>query len=54
MVMKKKTPVKIARTTVASVNKEMQQPRLTESVRNGVNGHAALAAENPPARSPKV
>jgi hypothetical protein len=31
---KSKNPIKIARTTIASVKKEMQRPRLTESVRN--------------------
>jgi hypothetical protein len=31
---KKKNPIKTARTTIASVKREMQKPRLTESVRN--------------------
>jgi hypothetical protein len=54
MMMKKKTPAKPARTTIASVNREMQQPRLTESARNGGRDQTALATEKPPARSAKV
>jgi hypothetical protein len=32
---KRKNPIETVRTTISSVNKEMQKPRLTESVRNG-------------------
>jgi hypothetical protein len=34
MIKKSKNPKETARTTIASINKEMQKPRLTESVRN--------------------
>jgi len=51
---KKNNPVETARTTIASVNREMQKPRLTESVRNGGKDQAAVIAEKPPARSAKA
>jgi hypothetical protein len=54
MMKKTKNPIKRARTTIASVNKEMQKPRLTESVRNGGRDHAAATAEQPSVNSPKV
>jgi hypothetical protein len=54
MMKKTKNPIKRARTTIASVNKEMQKPRLTESVRNGGRDHAATTAEQPSAHSAKV
>jgi hypothetical protein len=47
-------PIKRARTTIASVNKEMQQPRLAESVRNGGREQAPMIAERLPARSAKA
>jgi hypothetical protein len=47
MMKKTKNPIKRARTTIASVNKEMQKPRLTESVRNGGKDQAAPTAEQP-------
>jgi hypothetical protein len=34
MIKKTKNPKETARTTIASINKEMQRPRLTESVRS--------------------
>jgi hypothetical protein len=43
----KKTP----RTTIASVNREMQKPRLTESVRNGGKSADVAVAEKPPVRA---
>jgi hypothetical protein len=44
--MKKKTDlIETTRTTVASVKKEMQMPRLTESVRNDKKYQATLGAE---------
>jgi hypothetical protein len=44
---KKKTSIETARTTLASVKKEMDLPRLTESVRNGTGHQAALEAPAP-------
>jgi hypothetical protein len=45
---KKKNPIKTARTTLASVKKEMQKPRLTESVRNdGIDQDAPVVEEQP-------
>jgi hypothetical protein len=45
---KKKDPIKTARTTIASVKREMQKPRLTESVRNhGIDRDAQLVEEHP-------
>jgi hypothetical protein len=51
---KKNNPVKAARTMIASVNREMQKPRLTESVRDGGKDQTALVVEKPPARSTRV
>jgi hypothetical protein len=45
MTKKRKTPIETARTTLASVKKEMEMPRLTESVRNDRGYQAALSAE---------
>jgi hypothetical protein len=44
---KKKTPIETAKATIASVKKEMEMPRLTESVRNDRGYQAALSAETP-------
>jgi hypothetical protein len=54
MMKKRKNLVKPARTTIASVNKEMQKPRLTESVRNDRRDQVVPVAEQPPARSARV
>jgi hypothetical protein len=54
MKKKKNNPVKAARTTIASVNREMQKPRLTESVRDGGKDRTVPVAEKPPARSTGV
>jgi hypothetical protein len=43
--MKKTSRIELARDIVAYVKKEMDRPRLTESVRNGLSGADALAAE---------
>jgi hypothetical protein len=51
---KGKTPVTPARTTVASVKKEMQKPRLTESVRNDGNHLDIPVAKQAPARPRRV
>jgi hypothetical protein len=50
MKSKGKTPIKPVRTTVASVNKEMQKPRLTESVRNDGKRLAIPEAKRPTSR----
>jgi hypothetical protein len=47
MTKKRKIPLETARTTLASVKKEMEMPRLTESVRNDRGYQAALTAERP-------
>jgi hypothetical protein len=53
--MKKRQNLKnLGRTTIASVKREMQKPRLTESVRNDGKDQAAPVVEEPPTRSEKV
>ena len=42
--MKWKTRIEIEREILADVKKEMQKPRLTESVRNGLSAQAAARA----------
>jgi hypothetical protein len=42
---KKRDLIETTRTTVASVEKEMQMPRLTESIRNDRRYQATLPAE---------
>ena len=49
-VMTKKTRKELAREIVASVKREMDKPRLTESVRNGECGLTAPAAPAPALR----
>jgi hypothetical protein len=49
--MKRKGSAETARKIPASVKREMQNPRLTESVRNARRYQAALVAEEPPAHS---
>jgi hypothetical protein len=49
-----KTPIKRTRTTLASVKKEMQKPRLTESVRNNGKLLDVPVAKQPAARPPRV
>jgi hypothetical protein len=51
---KGKTPITPVRTTVASVKKEMQKPRLTESVRNDGKRLLIPVAKRPTARPDKV
>jgi hypothetical protein len=38
--MKKKNRIQIASQIVAQVKREMQEPRMTESVRNGISAQA--------------
>ena len=49
-VMTKKTRKELAREIVASVKREMDKPRLTESVRNGESGLTAPAVPAPALR----
>jgi hypothetical protein len=52
--MKKKTNrIEIARKIIASVKREMQKPRLTDSVRNG-RDQAGPVVEAHPARSERL
>jgi hypothetical protein len=46
---KRKNPIKTARTTISSINREMQKPRLTESVRNAGIDRAAPGGKKLPA-----
>ena len=52
--MKKKSRIEIAREIISRVKREMDQPRLTESVRNGLRARSALAVEKPAPRSARV
>jgi hypothetical protein len=51
---KKRDLIEIERTKIASVKREMQKPRLTESVRNNLRNHAEPLFEEPSARPEKV
>jgi len=51
---KNNNPIESARTTVASVNREMQKPRLTESVRNGGKDQVVPIAKKPPVNSERA
>ncbi len=42
--MKKKSRIEMAREIIANLRREMDRPRLTESVRNGLSGATPLAA----------
>jgi hypothetical protein len=46
LIVKGKTRIEIEGEILAYVEKEMQKPRLTESVRNGLSAQAAQAAKN--------
>ncbi len=50
LIVKGKTRIEIEREILAEVEKEMQKPRLTESVRNGLSAQAAQAAKMLPER----
>ncbi len=52
--MKKKSRIEIERKIVSRVKREMDRPRLTESVRNGFSALAARAVEKPASRSARV
>jgi hypothetical protein len=45
--MKKKSRIEIAREIISRVRREMDQPRLTESVRNGFSAQAARVVKKP-------
>jgi hypothetical protein len=49
--MKKKGQTEIERRILSRVKREMNKPRLTESVRNGFSAQAARTAEKPGTRS---
>jgi hypothetical protein len=49
--MKMKSRIEIERMIVSRVKREMDKPRLTESVRNGFRAMAAQTIEKPAARS---
>jgi hypothetical protein len=42
--MKKKSRIEMAREIIANLRREMDRPRMTESVRNGLSVAAPLAA----------
>jgi hypothetical protein len=52
--MKKKSRIEIERKIVSRIKREMDQPRLTESVRNGFSAQAAASIEKPAARSARA
>jgi hypothetical protein len=52
--MKKKSQIEIERRIVSRVKREMDKPRLTESVRNGFRAQAALTVEKPAVRSART
>ena len=52
--MKKAARIQLARQIIARVKKEMQEPRLTESVRNGMRGKATPYSMEPAIRLEKV
>ena len=52
--MKKKNRIEMAREIIDSVKREMQKPRLTESVRNGLSGLGTPPVERPAAHSARA
>jgi hypothetical protein len=52
--MKKKSRIEMARDIVSFVKREMDKPRLTESVRNSLSGPAAPPIEKPAAISARA
>jgi hypothetical protein len=52
--MKKKSRIEIERKIVSRVKKEMDKPRLTESVRNGFSAQAVPVAEKPATHSARA
>jgi hypothetical protein len=54
MMKKKNNSRESARTTIASIKREMEKPRLTESVRNHGRDEVEPVAEKPTARPARV
>jgi hypothetical protein len=52
--MKKKSRIEIERKIVSCVKREMDEPRLTESVRNGLSAQAAPAREKRATSTPRA
>ena len=52
--MKKESRIENDRKIVSRVKREMNQPRLTESVRNGFRAQAAPTVEMPAVRSART
>jgi hypothetical protein len=52
--MRKKSQIEIDRDIVSRVKKEMDKPRLTESVRNGFSVQAAQKVGKPAAHSART
>jgi hypothetical protein len=52
--MNKKSRAEIEKKMVSSVKREMDQPRLTESVRNGFSAEVKPAVVKPSARSTRT
>jgi hypothetical protein len=52
--MKKKSRIQIEGKILSNLKREMDQPRLTESVRNGFTAQAGPAIEKPAARSARA
>ena len=52
--MKKTSRIEIEREIVSRVRREMDKPRLTESVRNGFSAQAAPAVEKPATHSARA
>jgi hypothetical protein len=52
--MRKKSRIEIEREIVSRVKREMDQPRLAESVRNGLRAPVAPAVETPASRSARA
>jgi hypothetical protein len=52
--MKKKSQIEIERKIVSRIKREMDEPRLTESVRNGFGPQAAPAIEKTAAHSSRA
>jgi len=48
--MKKKSRIQIDSQIIAQVKREMQEPRMTESVRNGISTKERAGANEPAAR----
>jgi hypothetical protein len=52
--MKKKSRIQIASQIIAQLKREMQEPRLTESVRNGMSLQVGRGRKEPAVRLARV